>query len=172
MKETYRFENRNAYIKALDSVLPNNYIQERDLGGRRKHRYLPSPIKEAIADDFFHEWNVVEEKYSLICNEVVCTVKLKYMPNFPDAIEQYCTGSSSVPVQMDLGATVRDFPIKKKLNALEYNIPAVRTEAVSNALGGLGNIFGRNLSRKIGTQELDSKFTIRKHEQENDKKSD
>jgi hypothetical protein len=163
MTEQYKFQNRAEYIKTLDSILPAEFEQKRDVGNST-HCYYPQAIKEAIADNMFHYWNVIDEKYQLLSNELVCTVKIAFMPGYQEADEQFCTGSAAVPVQMDAQSKPSDFPAKKKLNALEYNLPAVRSEAMSNALGTLGNIFGRNLNRKLNqTQKLQSTFTFRKH---------
>jgi hypothetical protein len=163
-KVNYKFKTREEYLAALDSVMPDTYIQTRDIGGGKKHIYLPQAIKEAIADDIFHFWNVQNENYTLIANELLCTVKLTFMPNYPEADEVYCTGTAAIPIQMDSGSNVMDFPEKKKKNALEYNAPAVRTEAIGSALNTLGNIFGRNLGRKLNKdQTLANDFKIRKH---------
>jgi len=165
-KEDYKFKNRAEYIAALDSIMPKEYEQTRDVGNGSTHRYYPQAIKEAIADDLFHQWNVINEQYINIANEMLCTVKLLIIPNYPGAQEFMCTGSAATPIQMDSGAKVTDFPHKKKKNALEYNTPSVRSEAIGNALGTLGNIFGRNLNRKLNSkQNLSSEFTIRKHDE-------
>ena len=164
MNETYKFSNRAEYIKSLDSILPPDFVQKRDVGSGT-HAYYPQAIKESVADMIFQYWNVIDEKYMLLANELVCTVKIAFLPNYPESYEQICTGSAAIPVQMDAQSKPSDFPAKKKLNALEYNLPAVRSEAMSNALGTLGNIFGRNLNRKLNQkQKLESNFTFRKHE--------
>ena len=161
----YKFETREQYLAALDQVMPAKYIQTRDLGQGRKHVYLPSPIKEAIADDVFHFWTVIDENYINIANEIICTVKLNFMPNYPGAEDLVCTGTAARPIQMDAKTTVAQFPGKKKKNALEMDTPAVRIEAISNALGTLGNIFGRSLGRKLNQNTpLTPDFKIRKHE--------
>ena len=152
MEETFYFESREKYIEALNSVLPEDYIQKRTIPNGTIE-YIPAPIKEATADKFFHYWNVIGEDYTLLVNELICTVKLVFMPDYPGAEEHFCTGSAAVPVQMDRGASVAKFPAGKKTNALEYNLPAVRTEAIGNALNSLGNIFGRSLGRKINARQ-------------------
>lgn len=149
----HNFKNMQAYLLALNTPLPETYKKSRDIP-TGKHYYYPAPIKEATADAMFHYWNVIDEKYSLLANELLCTVTLQYMPDYPGAFEQTCTGSAAVPVQMDANANVADFPAKKKKNALEYNVPSVRSEAIGNALNGLGNCFGRNVGRKISKDEL------------------
>ena len=164
-KEQYEFPNRQEYIKALDSVLPDNYIMTRKLGGSRTAKYLPIPIQESMADKMFQEWNVIDEKYEILVNEVICTVKIAYTPAYPGANEQFCTGSGCIPIQMEKGSSVKDFPTKKIQNAMEYNVPSAKKRAIGNALEGLGNIFGRNIGRKLDKNtELPSNFKIRKHD--------
>lgn len=161
-EEKFKFPDREAYLKAMDSILPEDFEQQRKLGGGKVHIYYPVAIKEAVADDIFHCWNVVSEEYQLIANELIAKVKLIYTPGYNGAEEQFCTGSAAIPVQMDSGSKVTDFPAKKKINALEYNMPAVRSEAIGVALTSLGNIFGRNLSRKVNKdQVLPKDFKIR-----------
>lgn len=168
LTETYNFKTREDYIRAIDKVLPDQYIQKRDIPGQPDpHLYYPIAIQEAVADQFFQEWNVADENYSVIANEIICTVKLTYTPAYPGAGERFCTGSAANPIQSDAGAKPHEFPSKKKNNALQYNLPACREMAIGNALQSLGNIFGRNLSRRINSKtKLPSNFTIRKHEQE------
>ena len=164
-EESYKFKNRQEYIKVLDSTMPDKYIQSRSLGASGVHKYLPQVIKEAIADDIFYSWNVIDENYTIITNELLCTVKIAYQPNYPDASEYICTGSAATPIQMESQSKISDFPLKKKKNALEYNAPSVRTEAIGNAFNLLGNIFGRNLSRKLNSSHAVSpSFKMRKHE--------
>lgn len=156
MKEettTHHFETMQDYIRALNTPLPEGYKKFREIT-TGKHFYYPAPIKEATADVMFHYWNVINENYSLLANELLCTVTIQYLPDYPGAFEQTCTGSAAVPVQMDSGSFVKDFPAKKKKNALEYNVPSVKSEAIGNALNGLGNCFGRNVGRKISKNEL------------------
>lgn len=160
-KENFRFSNREEYLVALDSVMPMEYVQTRDLP-TGKQLYLPIPIQESIADDIFHYWNVTDEKYIVIANELVCTVRITYMPSYPGADELFCTGSASKAIQMDAKAKVSDFPALKKSNALEYCLPASRSAAIGCALNSLGNLFGRNLGRKISNDKhLANDFKIR-----------
>lgn len=162
--ELYRFKDRSEYVKALDSILPDNFVQKRSIPSGT-HKYYPAPIKEAVADDLFQYWNIIDEKYTIIVNELVCTIKITFVPSYSSADEIFCTGSAAVPIQMDANSSVSSFPNNKKKNALEYNLPSVRSEAISNALGTLGNIFGRNLNRKVNKDTfLPADFTIRKHD--------
>jgi len=163
-KETFQFSNRQEYIETLDSVMPDNYIMKRNLGAGKTATYLPVPIQEAIADMMFQEWNIIDEKYDILINEIVCTVKISYVPSYPGANEQFCTGSAAIAIQMDSKSTISDFPKNKKLNALEYNLPGVRKRAEGTALENIGNIFGRNIGRKLDKDtSLESNFKIRKY---------
>src|SRR6056297_1303291 len=170
--EFYQFKNRQEYLKALDSVMPEKYHQNRKLGGGRTQKYLPIPIQEAVADMVFQEWNVVDETYQIFINEVHCTVKLIYTPSYPGAEERFCTGSASKPIQMSSGSKISDFPGSKIQNALEYNTPSVKKTAIGNALEGLGNIFGRNIGRKIEGQELPANFKLRTYGENQKEKED
>ena len=152
-------KNREEYVDALNSILPESYVQKRDVP-TGTYLYLPAFLKESIADMLFEFWNVTKEDYALLVNELVCTVEVTYKPDYDGAPILKCTGSAAIPVQMNRGSVPSKFPIGKKTNALEYNMPAVRIEAISNALGSLGNIFGRNLSRKAGGAIVPADFTI------------
>lgn len=165
--EKFKFKTREEYLTVLDSVLPDNYIVKRDIGGK-SHKYIPIPIKQAMADNLFHQWNVIDENYNIMINELICTIKMQYTPGYTNAEICFCTGSASVPIQMDSGAKMHDFPAMKKKNALEYNLPGVRQEAIGNALETLGNIFGRSLNRKIGKFVLEPNFKIRSFETKNE----
>ena len=148
--EKFRFKDRKEYQKALDSVIMVKNIQSRDIGNGKTHRYLPIAIKDAIADYIFNYWNVIEEKYRILNGMLVCNIKMVFMPDYPEAVDLFCTGSAAVFIQ-------------SAKNALEYQLPAVRSEAIGNAFGSLGNIFGRNLSRKLNkTTAISDDFTIRK----------
>lgn len=164
-KENFRFSSREEYIRMLDMVLPDDYVQKREIKQGEYVHYYPTAIQEALADDIFHNWHVVKEDYIVIANELVCTVCLEYTPSYPGAIEHMCTGSAAIPIQMDRGAEVKDFPAKKKKNSLQYNLPAGRSLAIGCALQTIGNIFGRNLDRKLNQKiKISKDFKIRTHE--------
>jgi len=147
-KETYRFKNRAEYNKALDTLVTPKDVQTRDLG-KEQFRYLPIAIKEAIADYIFLEWNITEEKYVILGGHMLATVKIIYIPSYPGAQERFCSGTAGVL-------------LNSAKNNLEFQSPGVLSEAVGMALGRLGNIFGRNLSRKLkkGVNMPDN-FTLR-----------
>jgi hypothetical protein len=160
--QIYRFKDKEAYINTLDSIMPENYYKERIISGGNKQKYLPIAFQEAIADMMFSEWSVIDEQYQVMVNEIVCTVKVVFVPDYPGAEEQFTTGSAAKPIQMQTGSKLTDFPAKKQINALEYCLPAARNAAKGCALEGLGNIFGRNIGRKLDKNtQLPENFTIR-----------
>lgn len=148
-KEYYRYKDVEAFKIVINNPPQPEWLQSRDLGGNKTAHYEPIEVKEALADRVFREWNVVDEKYMNVLNEIVCTVKIVALPDYPGADYITFTGSASKPVQCDSGSKVHEFPIGKKSNALEYCLPAVRSEAIGCALETLGNLFGRNINRKV-----------------------
>lgn len=149
IEQVFQFENREQWIQALQKEPNDSWTKERELGGTRKSTYVPLPIQQALADKFFRECDVIEEKYTLIINEILCTVKMSVLPDYPYSEHRIITGTSAKPVQQDSGSFPSTFPNGKKANALEYNSPAARAAAISNALTTFANIFGRNLGRDI-----------------------
>ncbi len=148
--EHYRFKDFESYKLWLNEPPKETHLMSRDIGGSKTVPYEPIEVKEALADFCFREWNVVDEKYMNVLNEIVCTVKISALPDYPGSDYFSFTGSASKPVQTDSGSKVHEFPLGKKANALEYCLPAVRSEAIGNALETLGNRFGRNVARKVG----------------------
>lgn len=144
----YRYKDFEAYKIALAKAPLSEWILTRSLGGGKSSTYMPIEISEALADMFFRTWEVRDEKYMNVLNEIVSTVKINALPDYPGADYITFSGSASKPVQCDAKSEVYLFPKGKKTNALEYCLPAVRSDAIGNALETLGNVFGRNLSRK------------------------
>ena len=60
---------------------------------------------------------------------------------------------------MTQGSKVTDFPANKHKNAIQYCLPASRSEAIGNALETIGNVFGRNLNREVKKADV-SEFTM------------
>jgi len=147
--EYYRYKDVEEFKLALSTNPSTSWMKDRALGGGKSATYEPIEIKEALADRIFRNWEVCDEKYMNVLNEIVCTVKITALPDYPGAEHILFTGSASKPVQCDKGAVVHEFPKGKKANALEYCLPAVRSEAIGNALETLGNLFGRNVARSV-----------------------
>lgn len=147
--EFYRYKDIESFKKSLAAQPDAKWFKSRNLGGGKTATYIPISVKEALADRLFRSWEVADEKFMNVLNEIVCTVKIIAVPDFPGAEHMSFTGSASKPVQCDSGAVVHEFPKGKKANALEYCLPAVRSEAIGNAFETLGNIFGRNVARDV-----------------------
>ena len=158
-EETYQYKDLTEFRLALDYEPPAGWIQTRTLGGSRESKYLPISVIEATADMVFREWYVIEEKPLGIKDGIAYTVKIQGLPDYPGSDYVYFTGSGAVPFQ-DAG------------NAIEYNLPSARSRAITNAFSELGNIFGRNLGRKVNNTPVGNGFTLRKKEESEEKKED
>lgn len=148
--ETYRFKNLEEFKIALETEPPEGWIKKRELGGTRESLFIPISVMESNADLIFREWHVIEEKPLSVSNGVGFTVKIQALPDYTGAELIFFTGSGAVPFQDQVK------------NSVEYCFPAARTRAISNALGELGNIFGRNISRTVNKMPVGSGFTLRK----------
>jgi hypothetical protein len=149
IKLVYQFKSREEWVQAMQFEPNPNWVKTRELGSGKKSTYIPLPIQQALADKFYREWDVVQEEYQLITNEILCTVTIEYLPDYPFSEHRKMTGSASKPIQQNQGTAASLYPDGKKTNALEYNGPAARASAISNAFTTTANIFGRNLSRDI-----------------------
>ena len=147
--EKYRYKDLEAYKLALAMPPPKGLQSSRSIGGGKKSEYESIEVQEAFADNFFREWQVVDEKYMNVLNEIVCTVKIQALPDYPGSDYISFSGSASSAIQTDKGSKAEEFPKGKKLNALEYCLPKARSGAIGCALETLGNIFGRNMNRKV-----------------------
>ena len=165
MEKEYRYANEAEYREALQHPPSKGMIKERKLGGDRVTKYIPIHTQEAIADMLFKEWNIIDESYVVIVNEVIATVKIQYLPDYPGADYMFCTGSGANVIQSKSGSKAEDFPIGKITNSLEYCLPAARSNAKSNALEELGNLFGRNVSRNV---DNGYRIAIKKEEEKKD----
>ena len=146
--EHYQFANREQWTQALQQKPNPTWLKTRDLGSK-KSTYLPLGLQQALADKFFRECDVKDEHYSVVANEILCTVRISILPDYPNSEHRIISGTGAKPIQMDQGKLPSSFPSGKKSNALEYCAPAARAAAISNALTTFANIFGRNLSRDM-----------------------
>lgn len=154
--EVFQFENREKWIDSLLSSPSPTWIEHRDLGGGKKSSYISIGILQSLADKHFRECDVIDEKYKVVVNEIVCTVKLSILPDYPYSEHRVITGTGCKPIQVNDNKPASLFPEGKKTNSLEYNVPAARAEAIGNALATFANVFGRNLNRS--NLENDFKF--------------
>ena len=150
-EEIYKFPNRQSWKNALDNAPNDAWVHSRQLGGNRKSIYIPIQFQQALSDILFSECDVYDEKYTLIANEIVCTVKIQILPSYPNSEHRTISGTGAKPVQCKSGSFPESFPKGKISNALEYNAPAARTAAISNAFTTFGNVFGRNLGRAVSS---------------------
>jgi len=155
-EETYKYKDLLDYRLALDHPPPDGWIQNRDLGNSRKSQYIPISVIEAIADELFREWYIIEEKPLNTGDGIGFTVKIQALPDYPDADYIFFTGSGAIKFH-NTG------------NAVEYNFPAARSRAITSAFNELGNIFGRNIGREINKNPVGKGFTLRKKEEEEEK---
>jgi hypothetical protein len=149
------------YLDKLNSAPAAAYLQSREIRKGSFQSYLPIPVQEATADMMFSEWDVVDERFDILVNELVCTVKIRYVPSYPSATERITTGSAAKAITMAKGSTVADFPANKNINSLESVLPAVKSMAKGNAFENIGNIFGRNVGRKIDGKLVATNFSFR-----------
>jgi len=147
IEEYYHFKDYKDWFEHLQEAPNETWIDKRDLGSK-KSLFVPLWRQQAVADLFFKEFDVVEEKYQEIKNEILCTVKIQFLPSYPHSEYRYMTGTGAKPIQQSKGSLASQYPDGKITNAVEYNAGAARAAAISNALNTFGNIFGRNLNRK------------------------
>lgn len=149
VKTHFGFVSFDSWRAALRKAPNSNWLKERNIGGNKKSKYIPLFVQQALCDLFFREFDVIQENYQVVQNEIICTVKISFLPDYPYSEHRYMTGVAAKPIQQDSGISASSFPTGKKANALEYNSPAARSAAVSNALTNFANIFGRNVNREI-----------------------
>lgn len=148
VKEYYHFADYKEWMEQLQEAPDDSWVETRDLGGTKKSKFIPLWRQEAVADLMFKEFDIVEEKYTPIVNELLCTVKIQFLPSYPHAEYRYMTGSGAKIIQQKSGSAAWEYPEGKIANSVEYNAPASRAAAKSNALTSFANLFGKNLNRK------------------------
>lgn len=150
-KEVFNFANKESWKEGLNKAPNDSWIKARTLGGGKSSKYIPIPIQQALADVFFDEFDVVEEHYFQIENEILCTLKISFLPSYPNAEHRYMSGTGAKPIAAKSGSLVHKFPQGKITNSLEYCAPNARVSAIGNALSTFANVFGRNLGRAVST---------------------
>ena len=148
-KEDFNFKDKESWRTAINAEPNSSWIKERGIGRGKKVPYVPIEVKQSLQDVFFDEFDVVDAKFEVIVNEIICTVKISALPSYPNSEYRNISGSASKPIQCSSGSSPNKFPLGKITNSLEYNLPAVRSSAISNALETIGNVFGRNVARSV-----------------------
>jgi hypothetical protein len=151
VEQKCNFETREAWKDAVNSAPKDTWVKTRSLGGDKKSYYIPIPVQQALADLFFDEFDIIEEKYQQIENEILCTVKVSCLPSYPYSEYRTMTGTGAKPIAARSGSLIEKFPKGKITNSLEYCAPNARISAISNAIETFGNVFGRNLGRAVST---------------------
>jgi hypothetical protein len=111
-------------------------------------RFLPVSFVEMTLDEIFlGQWELSEISYSQIFNEVVGTgILTVYNPITSRPIRR--AGFGAVVITQDKDASIADFNITKKKNALDLTFPKLKAEILKNAASSLGKVFGRDINRK------------------------
>lgn len=159
--EVFQYKDRESWIQAIQKSPLDSWMKSRDLGGGRTSKFIPLAIQQALADKLFREFDVVDENYQVVVNEVICTVKIQILPDYPHAEYRRITGTAAKPIQSVKGSSASAFPNGKLTNALEYVAPSARAAAMANALTTFGNVFGRNLNR-----DMSSNFSFIRNKEE------
>lgn len=109
---------------------------------------LPISFIEMTLDELFlGQWELTDMFSQQIFNEVVGHgVLTVWHPITGRAIRR--TGAASVVIMQDKDATIDQFNVTKKKNALDLSYPKLKAEILKNAAQSLGKIFGRDINRK------------------------
>lgn len=167
VKLEHNFKSRADWREALNKAPNDSWMKKRTLGGGRSSTYVPIPIQQALADVFFDEFDVFDESYMQIENEIICTVKIQILPSYPHSEHRVISGSGAKPIAASSGSKAESFPKGKITNSLEYCAPNARASAISNALDTFANIFGRNLGRAVSAgYNMDGKKKSKKNKDE------
>jgi hypothetical protein len=126
--------------------------------------YLPVDFVETTLDELFYGlWETKEFQWKAIANEITASIVLRvFHPTAKTWLER--TGCASYPIMVDAPPKNSDGTDKligqeknrwyldvnnKKPNALDMGLPKLKTDCLKNAALSLGNIFGRNINRKL-----------------------
>jgi len=113
-----------------------------------KASFLPVSFIEMTLDEIFlGQWEVSDVQYSQIFNEVVGTgILTVWHPITGRPLKR--VGFGAVVITQDKDASIADFNMTKKKNALDLAFPKLKAEITKNAAQTLGKIFGRDINRK------------------------
>lgn len=123
-----------------------------------KALYLPVDFVETTLDELFYGlWETKDFEWKAIANEITASITVRvFHPTAKVWIER--VGAASIAIMVDKapdGLTGQDKNRwaldvgNKKPNALDMGLPKLKTDCIKNACLSLGNIFGRNLNRKL-----------------------
>lgn len=131
--EEYKFKNRKEWLSAIQKAPNDGMIKNRVIGSS-SIKFIPIAIQDAMCDLLFIEFDIIDIKTEIYNNQILITIKISMLPNYPNSEHRVICGIASKP----LGSSK---------NSLESKGPGTLASAKSNALMSLGNLFGRNLNR-------------------------
>ncbi len=108
--------------------------------------YVPIARLEWLMTRIFVNWYTEVLSVNLIANSIGVTVRVHYR-NPVTGEMQWTDGVGASAMQVNEGKGATDFMELKK-NAVEIGLPKAKTEAIKDAIGDLGRLFGRDLNRK------------------------
>lgn len=114
-----------------------------------KAQTLPISFVEMTLDELFlGQWEISDVQTQQIFNEVVGTgILTVWHPITGRPLKR--AGFAAVVITQDKDATIADFNMTKKKNALDLSFPKLKAEITKNAAQTLGKIFGRDINRKL-----------------------
>lgn len=109
-------------------------------------KYLPIARVEWLLTRIYVQWYTEVLRVDLVANSIAVTVRLHYL-NPVTGAWAFTDGVGASRMQVESGKGATDFMFLKD-NAVEIGLPKAKTEAIKDAAGDLGRLFGRDLNRK------------------------
>lgn len=133
-----RFQEALSAQPKSDEVVVNKYANGT--------RYIPISHVEMLLDEYyFGLWETVDFTHSVVVNEIVGQLTLRvFHPIGKVWISRI--GTASTQIRQEKGASISDVNAKIK-NALEMDMPHLKSDCLKNAAKSLGPRFGRDLNR-------------------------
>lgn len=105
--------------------------------------YLPiSHIENLLDKYFFGLWSIDNFQYQTIANELAGSLELRVRhPLTGETIVRTGVGAVQIRINSNSGEKIK--------NALVADMGHLKSECLKNAAKSLGNVFGRNIGRKI-----------------------
>lgn len=132
----------------LKSPPKSEWVKKHPLYGTN---YVPIEKVEQILDHLFERWWCEVLDYSVIANSIAVHIRLHCYTS--DGSEYLADGLGAAPIQTKAGASPVDHS-QVLTDAVQKALPAAKTFALKDAADNLGDVFGRNVSRR----EMDSYF--------------
>lgn len=142
-------EQNAPFILALERFVSfiNSKPKANDIKSRQGANYLPISVIESELDRCFAGlWQTKNMQWKLIANEIVLSIELEV---FNPIAKVWLTrsGVGACQMRMKRDSEITDINAKIK-NALEMDVAHAKADAIKNAAKSLGDLFGRNLTRK------------------------